>query len=1300
MATTRAVPRHSAIIRAIVAIATLLAAACGRDSITGPAQGRPTSSSQLIAFKCDASPVNRSVICGPAEHGLNSVGPSDSYGRRLQYLLPSGGASVEDNIIIGGQNTYVKLTSSAVAIVADTFAFNVTIQNLIPQAIGTVDGTVSDSSLSVFFNSGPTTTAGSGSVTVANASGVNTFTAPNQLYYRYGDFLPKNAISQSKRWKFRFDPTVENFSFLLYVSANVKYPDGYIDIYNPVDSVAVAGSKQLGDSVRNAIGVVNPNVGPVTWSSADTTIATINSSTGSVTGVRPGNVTVTATTGPQSGTAMIVVLGVPPSAVVDSAASSSVPGDAYHVAFNTTFSLTAPGVMSNDNRGNPQATVTSFGGDSVGGTVTTNAAGSTVTPLPGHADGSLSVASDGAVTFTPSTGFTGYYAFHYRISNVVNGTPQTSDALVKIAVGTRPTASASTYAPTLLGNVRINTDTVGGTGAKVTAAGDAPIYAVTGSTGGTANVHSNKGYDFTPNVGFSGAASFTFTVKNGFGTSAPATVSLTVGTTPVWFVNATAPSGGDGRSNAPFTCLVGASGCFNGSANAAGAIIYVATGPYTDNATLTLKNTQRLIGQGATGTFSTLSGLTWPADAGAQPGTGGTSPIVSLASGTTITLGSGNTVRGLRISSAAGSGILGTSVGTLDVANVAINSTGGPAIDWTSGTATATVDSMKSTNSSSTGINLSSLAGTVTINGATSSITGPTGSAVSINGSNPTFSYAGTISKTNGAGVGISLASMTGGSATFTGPSVVLSTGSSNGINMTSSASVVSFVDSVKVTTTTGNGVNATSGGTLSIAGTHNSITSVGGIALNVSSTTIGAAGLNFRSISANGGSNGIVLSSTGTFGGLTITGDGSTNGSGGSIVNTTGSDGAVAGNGVYLSSTRNINISWAALSGHTNHGIFGTGVRGLNLNHVRFTGTNGSSGSGAFLEGAVHLVDAGGGLTIKNSRLDGAAYDAFVLSNNVGTSPVVDSLVLASDTVSTMQGSTADVRGSALQAIVADGSVNARIRNNSITYWWGNGIQVAVQTGASPSTALIQNNIVHQTSGALAAAGGIEVSGGNLSFNISGNSIRGTDGTAISADRAQGNTFFNGTIDGNTIGASGVANSGSATGTGIFVQHAGVNATTVKISNNTIRQINGSQAIWALLGDDTGGGGAGSLNVTIVGNNIAEEGSAPSARTGIVVQSGRVTGDTDTMCADVGGAGALANSITNFNTRIRPNQRFNTIMRMPGYTGTSGDATAVNAYIQGRNPGTVAVTSTSTAGGGGIFNTVPAGSACAQPTM
>ncbi|HEX6750713.1 MAG TPA: Ig-like domain-containing protein, partial [Longimicrobium sp.] len=202
------------------------------------------------------------------------------------------------------------------------------------------------------------------------------------------------------------------------------------------------------------------------------------------------------------------------------------------------------------------------------------------------------------------------------------------------------------------------------------------------------------------------------------------------------------------------------------------------------------------------------------------------------------------------------------------------------------------------------------------------SITNPLNEAVRIDAgaAGLGFTYNGTISKTNGSGTGIALTNNGTGNISFAGPSVVLNTGTSAGINMTSTAATVSFVDSVKVTTTSGNGINATGGGTLTIAGTHNSITSAGGIALNVSGTTIGGAGLNFRSISANGGANGIVLSSTGA-GGLTVSGNG-TAGSGGTIQNTSGADGAIAGNGVYLSSAQNVSLAFMAINDHGNNGL------------------------------------------------------------------------------------------------------------------------------------------------------------------------------------------------------------------------------------------------------------------------------------------------------------------------------------------------------------------------------------------
>jgi hypothetical protein len=92
--------------------------------------------------------------------------------------------------------------------------------------------------------------------------------------------------------------------------------------------------------------------------------------------------------------------------------------------------------------------------------------------------------------------------------------------------------------------------------------------------------------------------------------------------------------------------------------------------------------------------------------------------------------------------------------------------------------------------------------------------------------------------------------------------------------------------------------------------------------------------------------------------------------------------------------------------------------------------------------------------------------------------------------------------------------------------------------------------------------------------------------------------------------------------------------------------------------------------------------------------------GDGSSLCADIGGAGALSNTITHSlggtlaagDIRIR--QRFNGTARLPGYAGGATDTAAVTAYLNGRNavvsPSTATADSTGFAGGG----------ACTQPVV
>jgi len=130
-------------------------------------------------------------------------------------------------LIVGGQGHYVRLTSTGIAYDAatDLFSSTVTVQNLLQQALGTTDGVTADAAgVRVFFSSGPTTTAGTGTVVVANADGTGTFTAPGQPYFQYAGPLAPDSTSEGKVWRFKVNGAA-SFSFTVYVAAQVPGSD-------------------------------------------------------------------------------------------------------------------------------------------------------------------------------------------------------------------------------------------------------------------------------------------------------------------------------------------------------------------------------------------------------------------------------------------------------------------------------------------------------------------------------------------------------------------------------------------------------------------------------------------------------------------------------------------------------------------------------------------------------------------------------------------------------------------------------------------------------------------------------------------------------------------------------------------------------------------------------------------------------------------------------------------------------------------------------------------------------------------
>lgn len=223
-------------------------------------------------------------------------------------------------------------------------------------------------------------------------------------------------------------------------------------------------------------------------------------------------------------------------------------------------------------------------------------------------------------------------------------------------------------------------------------------YRATSSNGGAVTVAPDGSFTYNPPPGYSGNDSFSYGVADGEGNRITATVTITVGQV-VWFINNAASTAGDGRLTTPFNSI---SAFMTQAADKAGDRIFIYQGAGAYPGTLLLLNQQQVIGHG--------SGLSLP-------------PNLAIAAAarptlTNVVLAAGNTVRGLNINASSGSGLLGINVGGLIVNNVAVSSTGAPAVQLSGGSSVmaVTLDSVSATGGAH-GIDLSNNLGRVTVNG-------------------------------------------------------------------------------------------------------------------------------------------------------------------------------------------------------------------------------------------------------------------------------------------------------------------------------------------------------------------------------------------------------------------------------------------------------------------------------------------------------------------------------------------------------------------------------------------------------
>lgn len=206
-----------------------LTVACAETPMpTGITESPDAAASQslLAELSCRVDAAKRSMSCEPPK--------------------PLSVAGRSSDLILGGQNTYVKLTSSGITNNGTTLNASVTVQNLTGQPWGTTDGTTPDATgVRVFFSQAPTN-----GVTVANADGTATFTAAGQPYFQYSgaelgldQVLRTNEISSPFAWNFTLNGAT-TFTFTVYISAKMPDEPGVLRWTRSVLSEAAASEER------------------------------------------------------------------------------------------------------------------------------------------------------------------------------------------------------------------------------------------------------------------------------------------------------------------------------------------------------------------------------------------------------------------------------------------------------------------------------------------------------------------------------------------------------------------------------------------------------------------------------------------------------------------------------------------------------------------------------------------------------------------------------------------------------------------------------------------------------------------------------------------------------------------------------------------------------------------------------------------------------------------------------------------------------------------------------------------------
>ena len=806
-------------------------------------------------------------------------------------------------------------------------------------------------------------------------------------------------------------------------------------------------------------------------------------------------------------------------------------------------------------------------------------------------------------------------------------------------------------------------------------------------TGGTVSLADTGYFSFKPAPGAT-AASFQYVITDQPSAGTPASSTGTVTITihdMIWYVNGSAPAGGNGTSSAPFNDFTSLNGI--GDVDGPGAYIFVHSSNVTGS--IALEASQKLWGQGIGLVIPrNLNGNGFPttlAGAFSRPNVSSTGDTVS------VTAVTGVEIAGLNLSSTTGNAIDVTSAPFGGAASATIYSNevlsaGAEGIDVNGQSASGTSVSIDTTSvtSNGNGVDVLGAAGTVVFsysNGTIHSVSGnglvvdgTTADTLVINGlSNVTIS-----GNTAGNGVSITAARFdaNAGTAAFdalnAGAMNVGTSGNPVGghaVTMNNVSGDLAFgslnaYGSASGVSIAGSGLFAGAAG-MRVSNGGGAISAPAGIGLSITNSTIGASNVTFTSISSTGGANGIVLNNTGTAGGLVVLG-GSGAGSGGSITNATG-------DAVLLSSTR-ATLTDVNLTNSGQSHIDATNVSGLSLIRVNADlsvdhGILGSTVRDLVVQGGVY--DRGGAGSVVANK-----HGVFI-TNLLGNSSVTGATFRRSNTIQfrvVNNAATNPVPGAPDVLTVSNTTWNTHT-----SPFAGDHLSVDSSTGGNLRLVTNASGGVNSFTTAGTAVQATASGSGNLELSGTGLSVDSTTAGVVIAAAASANVSFD--LTGNKpANGTGISNTGSV---GISVINVGTGVVSGTISDNAVSNTPGANAVQtiqegngamrvAILGNsisgDVGGNGirgqaragTGSLTLQIVDNDVSS--TSLIALNPISIESGGSgSGHANTVCLNMASnVASAASGVDGYRLRQRTGTTFN----LQDFTGNGSSTTDVSNWI------------------------------------